>query len=48
MTGSTVGSAKRCHQPSYFLAIRCGFFSLDCRRLPGLRLGLLITKVPLP
>jgi hypothetical protein len=33
---------------SYFLAIRCGFFSLDCRRFAGFRLGLLITNVPLP
>jgi hypothetical protein len=32
----------------YFRAPRCGFFSLDCRSLRPLRLGLLITKVPLP
>jgi hypothetical protein len=33
---------------NYFLAIRCGFFNLDCRRLPGFRFGLLMMNVPLP
>ena len=32
----------------YFRAPRCGFFNLDCRSLRPFRLGLLITKVPLP
>jgi hypothetical protein len=34
--------------PRYFRAPRCGFFSLDCRSLRALRLGLLMAKVPLP
>src|SRR5271155_4016981 len=43
---------RRCNRRKgglgYFLAPRCGFFNLDCRSLRPLRLGLLITKVPLP
>lgn len=44
-TGEEIASSSR---GSYFLAILCGFFNLDCLNLPGFRLGLLITKVPLP
>jgi hypothetical protein len=34
--------------PRYFRAPRCRFFSLVCRSLRALRLGLLMAKVPLP
>jgi hypothetical protein len=34
--------------PYYFRAPRRGFFTLDCRSLPDLRLGLLMINVPLP
>src|SRR6266478_4177835 len=33
---------------TYLRAPAWGFFKRDCRSLPDLRLGLLITKVPLP
>lgn len=33
---------------TYLRAPLCGLFSLDWRRLCGLRLGLLMMKVPLP
>jgi hypothetical protein len=34
--------------PRYFRAPLCGFFSLVCRSLRALRLGLLMANVPLP
>jgi hypothetical protein len=34
--------------PGYFREPRCGFFNCDWRILAFFRLGLLITKVPLP
>src|ERR1700730_12444220 len=39
---------RRGGRAGYFRAPRCGFFNRDCRSLRDLRLGLLMTKVPLP